>query len=136
MPDPVYYFLQFENSCPREWLSGGVSPCQGEGRGFESRLALYFFAIFSGASQDCCILGRRRFCYFTGNGVPCEIKLILRAEFRKNLTAENRVACSGEFCYNNETGTVVRGKYGNRDCLAEWNEKEEQWFILLLFWKG
>ena len=25
-----------------EWLSGGVSPCQGEGRGFESRLALYF----------------------------------------------------------------------------------------------
>ena len=24
----------------REWLSGGVSPCQGEGRGFESRLAL------------------------------------------------------------------------------------------------
>ncbi len=25
----------------REWLSGGVSPCQGEGRGFESRLALF-----------------------------------------------------------------------------------------------
>ena len=24
----------------REWLSGGVSPCQGEGRGFESRLVL------------------------------------------------------------------------------------------------
>ena len=23
----------------REWLSGGVSPCQGEGRGFESRLS-------------------------------------------------------------------------------------------------
>ena len=42
----------FEGMCPqreeresrkekmREWLSGGVSPCQGEGRGFESRLAL------------------------------------------------------------------------------------------------
>ena len=29
----------------REWLSGGVSPCQGEGRGFESRLALYFFRM-------------------------------------------------------------------------------------------
>ena len=28
----------------REWLSGGVSPCQGEGRGFESRLALFLFA--------------------------------------------------------------------------------------------
>ncbi len=24
-----------------EWLSGGVSPCQGEGRGFESRLVLF-----------------------------------------------------------------------------------------------
>ena len=24
----------------RKWLSGGVSPCQGEGRGFESRLVL------------------------------------------------------------------------------------------------
>ncbi len=35
----------------REWLSGGVSPCQGEGRGFESRLALLkigrvFFRFF------------------------------------------------------------------------------------------
>ena len=27
-----------------EWLSGGVSPCQGEGRGFESRLVLFPFA--------------------------------------------------------------------------------------------
>ncbi len=25
----------------REWLSGGASPCQGEGRGFDSRLALW-----------------------------------------------------------------------------------------------
>ena len=24
-----------------EWLSGGASPCQGEGRGFESRLVLF-----------------------------------------------------------------------------------------------
>ena len=24
----------------REWLSGRASPCQGEGRGFESRLVL------------------------------------------------------------------------------------------------
>ena len=24
----------------REWLSGGASPCQGEGRGFDPRLAL------------------------------------------------------------------------------------------------
>ena len=27
----------------REWLSGGVSPCQGEGRGFESRLVLFSY---------------------------------------------------------------------------------------------
>ena len=27
----------------REWLSGRASPCQGEGRGFESRLALSYF---------------------------------------------------------------------------------------------
>ena len=27
----------------REWLSGRASPCQGEGREFESRLALFFF---------------------------------------------------------------------------------------------
>ena len=26
-----------------EWLSGGASPCQGEGRGFESRLVLFYF---------------------------------------------------------------------------------------------
>ena len=31
---------QREKTNKREWLSGGVSPCQGEGRGFESRLAL------------------------------------------------------------------------------------------------
>ena len=29
--------------CVHEWLSGGVSPCQGEGRGFESRLVLFLF---------------------------------------------------------------------------------------------
>ena len=28
----------------REWLSGGASPCQGEGRGFDPRLALIFYA--------------------------------------------------------------------------------------------
>ena len=26
-----------------EWLSGGASPCQGEGRGFESRLVLFCY---------------------------------------------------------------------------------------------
>ncbi len=27
----------------RKWLSGRASPCQGEGRGFESHLPLHFF---------------------------------------------------------------------------------------------
>ena len=44
-----------------EWLSGGVSPCQGEGRGFESRLVLLFFT------------GRNiRFCPFFKNNVLLE----------------------------------------------------------------
>ena len=29
-------------STMREWLSGGAPPCQGGGRGFDSRLALSF----------------------------------------------------------------------------------------------
>ena len=28
----------------REWLRGGAPPCQGGGRGFESRLALFLIA--------------------------------------------------------------------------------------------
>ena len=34
-----------------EWLSGGVSPCQGEGRGFESRLVLFYCHFLSGLSH-------------------------------------------------------------------------------------
>ena len=33
-----------EQTDMREWLRGGASPCQGEGRGFESRLALVHMA--------------------------------------------------------------------------------------------
>ena len=29
----------------REWLRGGAPPCQGGGRGFESRLALFCFIV-------------------------------------------------------------------------------------------
>ena len=32
----------------REWLSGGAPPCQGGGRGFESRLALLILPGFTG----------------------------------------------------------------------------------------
>ena len=35
-----YPYCCVEHSNKREWLSGGASPCQGEGRGFDSRLAL------------------------------------------------------------------------------------------------
>ena len=34
-----------EQTDMREWLRGGASPCQGEGRGFESRLALLFYGL-------------------------------------------------------------------------------------------
>ena len=37
---PMYTKQALRNA--HEWLSGGVSPCQGEGRGFESRLVLFF----------------------------------------------------------------------------------------------
>lgn len=32
-----------ESNDMREWLSGGAPPCQGGGRGFDSRLALFTF---------------------------------------------------------------------------------------------
>ena len=44
----------------REWLSGGASPCQGEGRGFDPRLALFYCPetpILSG------------FCFFIVKGI-------------------------------------------------------------------
>ncbi len=43
----------------REWLSGGVSPCQGEGRGFESRLALLKPPEFNSGSFLFMILGSK-----------------------------------------------------------------------------
>lgn len=41
--EKAYSILVFvrKNREMHEWLSGGVSPCQGEGRGFESRLVLF-----------------------------------------------------------------------------------------------
>ena len=32
----------YHTTCMREWLSGGAPPCQGGGRGFDPRLALFF----------------------------------------------------------------------------------------------
>lgn len=46
----------------REWLSGGVSPCQGEGRGFESRLALFLMV-----AEALILLGFR---FFFGGAKP------------------------------------------------------------------
>ena len=42
----------------REWLSGGAPPCQGGGRGFDPRLALFCFYRFMG---DCAL---RNLFYF------------------------------------------------------------------------
>ena len=44
----------------REWLSGGVSPCQGEGRGFEARLALFYLSApldFTRGADFFCSIG-------------------------------------------------------------------------------
>ena len=36
----------------REWLSGGASPCQGEGRGFDPRFALFVFCGNAGIGRQ------------------------------------------------------------------------------------
>ena len=38
-----YTIFAVEQQLMREWLRGGAPPCQGGGRGFESRLALFLF---------------------------------------------------------------------------------------------
>ena len=47
LTEQILYDILYECSTRahkmREWLSGGAPPCQGGGRGFESRLALLFF---------------------------------------------------------------------------------------------
>ena len=35
---------KFNTCIMREWLSGGAPPCQGGGRGFDPRLALFLFS--------------------------------------------------------------------------------------------
>ena len=41
----------------REWLSGGAPPCQGGGRGFDPRLALFLFI-----AEALILQGFRSFC--------------------------------------------------------------------------
>ena len=46
MPIQLISYLQdtgFDLYIMREWLSGGAPPCQGGGRGFDPRLALFLF---------------------------------------------------------------------------------------------
>ena len=46
MPIQLISYLQdtgFDLYSMREWLSGGAPPCQGGGRGFDPRLALFLF---------------------------------------------------------------------------------------------
>ena len=46
MPIQLISYLQdtgFDLYNMREWLSGGAPPCQGGGRGFDPRLALFLF---------------------------------------------------------------------------------------------
>ena len=50
-------FLHFRM---REWLSGGASSSQGEGRGFESRLALIFTKLPDGLPESFFIKGKKK----------------------------------------------------------------------------
>ena len=54
-------FLHFRM---REWLSGGASPSQGEGRGFESRLALIFTKLPDGLPESFFIKGKKNMDVF------------------------------------------------------------------------
>ena len=52
----LFYSLLIQHT--REWLSGGAPPCQGGGRGFDPRLALFFIlweALILLASHICCL---------------------------------------------------------------------------------
>ncbi len=52
-----------------EWLSGGVSPCQGEGRGFESRLVLGFSQTIT---YWLCLRQRNLHEWLSGGVSPCQ----------------------------------------------------------------
>ena len=84
-PDLILYIYM------REWLRGGAPPCQGGGRGFESRLALFLFVgsilifkifrlfcIFS--ILFCCIIAVKIIQMFADVGKLCIGILIERWE--------------------------------------------------------
>lgn len=60
MPIQLISYLQdtgFDLYNMREWLSGGAPPCQGGGRGFDPRLALFLFV-----AEALILQGFRSFC--------------------------------------------------------------------------
>ena len=60
MPIQLISYLQdtgFDLYSMREWLSGGAPPCQGGGRGFDPRLALFLFI-----AEALILQGFRSFC--------------------------------------------------------------------------
>ena len=75
--------------CLHEWLSGGVSPCQGEGRGFESRLVL-------SKIQKRDIRWMSFFCMFK----PCRARTVRMSPLRcgrRSRTSPGRSATSRAF---------------------------------------
>ena len=67
-----------EQTDMREWLRGGASPCQGEGRGFESRLALFFIP------RKCRIYAGFRVFHFPDSVAPL-LHLLRRMPLRQML---------------------------------------------------
>ena len=76
----------------REWLRGGAPPCQGGGRGFESRLALLFLGspVISGLPIFVCpcwanFNGRRsRICGAESEGRSFRLYVNVRPESGQN----------------------------------------------------
>ena len=69
-----------------EWLSGGVSPCQGEGRGFESRLVLFSYLKIRCGIQLNDELIEVRFSKVLYNNVGQQL-------YEKGTIAEDEISC-------------------------------------------
>ena len=62
----------------RKWLSGRASPCQGEGREFESRLPLHIFLLNDDICNDAGVIV---FCYCQYDEKPSQHALLHHDNF-------------------------------------------------------
>ena len=86
----LYYIKRARENCSceqrmHEWLSGGVSPCQGEGRGFESRLVLFYLqGVYM---KDAC-------CRLCNTHLSYKVELLFKIEYTiQSKTNKSTVIC-------------------------------------------